>query len=200
MSGIQYPTPPPRSPWSSPVVIGAIVAGVLVLALAILLGFLLIPADESTPKAEDSSTTTSPPVSTLTVTAEPSTVTATTTTSTPTTTTSTSVGPLPDVPGTDQQGFVSGPRCNATEDQAIMVGQTDVSKVVVCEVGNQSGRYYYKGLANGLGVEIPDPTRSGNRFEALNRDTVYEMTPSSLTITTNGVVVSREPMLAYWTD
>ena len=178
--------------------IGAIVAGVLVLALAVLLGFLLIPSDDSTSGAEDSSTSAGPQVSTHTVTAEPSTVTATPS-PTPTTTTSTPVAPAPNVPGTDQQGFVSGPRCNAPQDSVVMVGQTNQSRIVICQSG-PSGPYYYKGLANGLGVEIPGPTRTGDQFVALNLDTTYEMTPSTLTIATNGVVVSREPMLYYWTN
>jgi hypothetical protein len=200
VSGNYPPTPSPKSPWSSPLVIGATVAGVLVLALAILLGFLLIPADDNNTVATSTTTTpatTSPPqisTKTETVTASPP---ATTTTTTPTTTPS---RPTPTVPGTDWQGFISGPRCNSSGDPAVMIGQTERSNVVVCQVGTQVGRYYYKGLANGQGTEIQFPTRSGNQFVAVNVDTTYEMNPAALTITTNGAVVSAEPMIYYWTN
>lgn len=81
-----------------------------------------------------------------------------------------------------------------------MVGQTDRSKVVVCQVGNQTGRYYYKGLADGLTAEIGFPTRSGDQFVAMKDGYTYRITPSSLTITTGGDVVSAEPMIYYWTN
>jgi hypothetical protein len=170
---------------------------VLVLALAILLGFLLIPADDDNTVAASTTTTpTTPPISTKT-----ETVTASTPpTTTPTTTSTTTSRPTPTVPGTDWQGFISGPRCNAAGDAAVMIGQTARSNVLVCQVGTQTGRYYYKGLANGQGTEIQFPTRSGNQFVAVNVDTTYEMTPTALTITTNGSVVAAEPMIYYWTS
>lgn len=198
MSGNFYPTPPPRSPWASPLVIGAVVAGVLVLALAVLLGFLFIPADKK-PSASDNSSTTPPPTTTQQVSTKTETVTATTP---PTTTPPTISTPraTPTVPGTDWQGFVSGPRCNAAGDPAVMIGQTARSNVVVCQVGTQVGRYYYKGLADGQSTELQFPTRSGDQFVAVNVDTTYEMTPAALTISTNGSVVAAEPMIYYWTN
>ncbi|PHV68826.1 hypothetical protein [Williamsia muralis] len=197
MSGNFYPTPPPRSPWASPLVIGAIVAGVLVLALAVLLGFLFIPADEES-SASGSSTTAPPPTTSQQVSTKTETVTATT----PPITTPTVSTPraTPTVPGTDWQGFVSGPRCNAAGDPAVMIGQTARSNVVVCQVGTQVGRYYYKGLADGQSTELQFPTRSGDQFVAVNVDTTYEMTPAALTISTNGSVVAAEPMIYYWTN
>ncbi|PZT97290.1 MAG: hypothetical protein DI630_21845 [Gordonia sp. (in: high G+C Gram-positive bacteria)] len=197
MSGNFYPTPPPRSPWASPLVIGAIVAGVLVLALAVLLGFLFIPADEES-SASGSSTTAPPPTTSQQVSTKTETVTATT----PPTTTPAISTPraTPTVPGTDWQGFVSGPRCNAAGDPAVMIGQTARSNVVVCQVGTQVGRYYYKGLADGQSTELQFPTRSGDQFVAVNVDTTYEMTPAALTISTNGSVVAAEPMIYYWTN
>ncbi|ORM25950.1 hypothetical protein [Williamsia sp. 1135] len=197
MSGTYPPTPPPRSPWSSPVVIGAIVAGAVVLAIAVLLGFLLIPSDED--NAAGTSTTATQPTSTVTLTPSTGVPTSPLTSKTTTTTTTPNL-PSPDVPGADGQGFVSGPRCNAAGDPAVMVGQTNRSKVVVCQVGNQTGRYYYKGLADGGAIEIQYPTRSGNRFTAVNIDTTYLVDGSSLTITRDGSVLAAEPMIYYWTN
>jgi hypothetical protein len=170
----------------------------LVLALAVLLGFLFIPADKKS-SASDSSTTAPPPTTTQQVSTKTETVTATTP---PTTTPPTISTPraTPTVPGTDWQGFVSGPRCNAAGDPAVMIGQTSRSNVVVCQVGTQVGRYYYKGLADGQSTELQFPTRSGDQFVAVNVDTTYEMTPAALTISTNGSVVAAEPMIYYWTN
>lgn len=201
MSGNYNPTPPPRSPWSSPAVIGAIVAGAVVLAIAVLLGFLLIPSDDD--DAASTSTTTPPTqqTSTRTITMTPSTgvptSTLTPTTPTPTTTPN---RPNPSVPGADGQGFISGPRCNAAGDPAVMIGQTNRSKVVVCQVGEQTGRYYYKGLADGGAIEIQYPTRSGDRFTAVNNSTTYLVDGSSLTISEGGAVLAAEPMIYYWTN
>lgn len=197
MSGNYQPTPPPKSPWSSPAVIGAIVAGALVLGLAVLLGFLLIPADDD--NKADPSTTTAPTQqpSTKTVTMTPSTGAPT---STPAQTTTTPNLPNPDVPGTDGQGFLNGPRCNGSGDPAVMIGQTSRSNVVVCQVGNQTGRYYYKGVADGNAVEIQFPTRSGNSFTAINNGVTYLVDSSSLTISEDGAVLAAEPMIYYWTN
>ncbi|PYE14681.1 hypothetical protein DFR67_112143 [Williamsia limnetica] len=198
-----YPPTPPKSPWASPVVIGAIVAGAVVLAIAVLLGFLLIPSDEDNATGSNTSTTATPTqqTSTKTITLTPSTG-APTSSLTPTATTpiTTPNLPNPNVPGADGQGFLSGPRCNAAGDPAVMIGQTDRSKVVVCQVGNQTGRYYYKGLADGGAIEIQYPTRSGNRFTAVNNSTTYLVDGSSLTISDGGAVLAAEPMIYYWTN
>lgn len=180
-------------------VIGAIVAGALVLAVAVLLGFLLIPSDDDGDTTAASSTTTTPTqqTSTRTITMTPSTE-VPRSTLTPTTTTSNR--PNPNVPGADSQGFLNGPRCNAAGDPAVMIGQTSRSNVVVCQVGDQTGRYYYKGLADGDAIEIQFPARSGNSFTAVNNGTTYIIDSSSLTISENGEVLAAEPMIYYWTN
>ncbi|GAA3961298.1 hypothetical protein [Gordonia caeni] len=108
-------------------------------------------------------------------------------------------GPV-SVAGADRQGFASGPRCNAAEDPAVFIGRTERSRVVVCQVGAQTGRYYYKGYANGNSIEVGYPTRSGSTFTATNKAVSYVVSPSSLTITENGAVLTREPMLQSWVD
>lgn len=108
-------------------------------------------------------------------------------------------GPV-SVAGADRQGFASGPRCNAAEDPAVFIGRTERSRVVVCQVGAQTGRYYYKGYANGNSIEVGYPTRSGSTFTATNKAVSYIVSPSSLTITENGAVLTREPMLQSWVD
>lgn len=104
------------------------------------------------------------------------------------------------VTGADRQGFASGPRCNAAGDDAVFVGRTERSRVVICQVGSQTGRYYYKGLAGGNSIEVGYPTRSGSQFTATNKGVSYIVSPSSLTITENGAVLTREPMLQAWVD
>lgn len=108
-------------------------------------------------------------------------------------------GPV-SVAGADRQGFTSGPRCNAAEDPAVFIGRTARSRVVVCQVGAQTGRYYYKGYADGNSIEVGYPTRSGSTFTATNKAVSYIASPTSLTITENGAVLTREPMLQSWVD
>ncbi|ETA08800.1 hypothetical protein V525_01495 [Gordonia alkanivorans CGMCC 6845] len=192
------PPPPPRSPWTSPAVLVAIGAGVLLVVAGVLAAFLLIPADEeSTDTAAASSTDSEPPTITSTVTQPPPPTPTTTTTSPPPTVPN---RPAPPVAGADWQGFVTGPRCNAADDPAVAIGQTSRSRVVICQVGNQTGRWYYKGQAPEGGIELQFPTRVGNTFEARNGAVRYLVSPSSLTIAEGGSVLANEPMLAYWSS
>ncbi|ATD70310.1 MULTISPECIES: hypothetical protein [Gordonia] len=189
------PPQPPRSPWTSPAVLVAIGAGVLLVVAGVLAAFLLIPSDEES--ADTTAATTTNP--------EPATITSTVTRSpTPPQTTVTTTpppapnGPTPTVTGADWQGFVTGPRCNAADDPAVAIGQTSRSRVVICQVGNQTGRWYYKGQAPEGGIELQFPTRVGNTFEARNGAVRYLVSPASLTIVEGGSVLTNEPMLAYW--
>ncbi|MDV6310258.1 hypothetical protein R4227_17605 [Gordonia amicalis] len=189
------PPQPPRSPWTSPAVLVAIGAGVLLVVAGVLAAFLLIPSDEESSDTT-AATTTNP---------EPATITSTVTRSpTPPQTTVTTTpppvpnGPTPTVTGADWQGFVTGPRCNAADDPAVAIGQTSRSRVVICQVGNQTGRWYYKGQAPEGGIELQFPTRVGNTFEARNGAVRYLVSPASLTIVEGGSVLTNEPMLAYW--
>lgn len=189
------PPQPPRSPWTSPAVLVAIGAGVLLVVAGVLAAFLLIPSDEESSDTT-AATTTNP---------EPATITSTVTRSPtpPRTTVTTTQSPVPNRPtptvtGADWQGFVTGPRCNAADDPAVAIGQTSRSRVVICQVGNQTGRWYYKGQAPEGGIELQFPTRVGNTFEARNGAVRYLVSPASLTIVEGGSVLTNEPMLAYW--
>ncbi|GAC56694.1 hypothetical protein GOHSU_12_00840 [Gordonia hirsuta DSM 44140 = NBRC 16056] len=106
----------------------------------------------------------------------------------------------PPVSGADARGFASGPRCNAPEDPLVFIGYTARSRVVICQVGSQVGRNYYKGLANGNAIEIGYPSRSGSTFTAVNGSVRYVVSPSSLVITENGRTLSTEPMIQAWVD
>lgn len=188
------PPEPPRSPWSSPAVLVAIGAGVLLVVAGVLAAFLLIPSDEESAAKSASSTTSEPATITSTVTRSP--------TPPPTTATTTLTPapnrPAPTVAGADWQGFATGPRCNAADDPAVAIGQTSRSRVVICQVGNQTGRWYYKGQAPEGGIELQFPTRIGNTFEARNGSVRYLVSPTSLTIVDGGSVLTNEPMLAFW--
>ncbi|AFR48358.1 hypothetical protein [Gordonia sp. KTR9] len=190
------PPGPPRSPWSSPAVLVAIGAGVLLVVVGVLAALLLIPTDDESAD-RDTADGGQPSASTFTSTVTRSAETTTTTT-TPTTTTPTPDRPTPTVAGADWQGFTTGPRCNAAGDPAVVVGQTSRSRVVICQVGTQTGRWYYKGLAPEGGIELQFPTRTGDTFEARNGAVRYLVSPTSLTIVEGGTVLTEEPMLAYW--
>lgn len=196
----QGPVPPgpPRSPWSSPAVLVAIGAGVLLVVVGVLAALLLIPADDESAD-RDSADGGQPSASTFTSTVtRPAETTTPTTATTTTTTPPPPVRPTPTVAGADWQGFTSGPRCNAADDPAVAVGQTARSRVVICQVGTQTGRLYYKGAAPEGGIELQFPTRTGNTFEARNGSVRYLVSPTSLTIVDGGAVLTEEPMLAYW--
>ncbi|GAB36589.1 hypothetical protein [Gordonia otitidis] len=211
-----YPPPPPqRSPWSSPAVLVAIATGVLLVVLGVLAALLLLPrldGSDSDSAAADSSAPASsagPPA--------PSTVVVTTTpggsagaqggngnsaprdTGADQTDAADTPHATPDIVGTDWQGFTAGPRCNASDDPAVVIAQTNRSQVVICQVGSQTGRWYYKGFADGSSVEVGYPTRSGNTYSATNGNVTYVVGPGQLEIEKNGETISTEPMSAYWT-
>ncbi|MGC5247724.1 hypothetical protein ACPXB3_12450 [Gordonia sp. DT219] len=210
-SGEGQPTPPPqgygppgyrppRSPWSSPLVIAAIAIGVIVVIGAALGAYWLTRGSGS----EDSSTTAGASASTQTVT---STITGSGTgsagpagTSPTTQPTPTTSRPTPTVSGTDWQGFLSGPRCNAADDPAIVIGRTSRSQIVICQVGAQTGRWYYKGAAPQGTIEVGYPQKVGNSYVAQNGSVTYTVSPTALVITDGGDPPTTEPMLEYWTS
>lgn len=197
-----YPAPGPeyqaphndRSPWSSPVVLVSIAAGVLLVIAGALAAFLLIPHHDVNPPAAET---------TATVTAggapSPAATTTTTPITTPDITTPVPVHPQPTIAGTDWQGFYDGPRCNAADDAAVAIGQTSRSQIVICQVGSQTGRTYYKGSADGNDVEISYPQQVGDTFHVTNRGVTYVISPQALTIVQGGATLADEPMVAYWT-
>lgn len=196
-----YPPPPERepSPWSSPIVMVAIAAGVLIVVAGILAALLLIPGagDDAQPAATSQTTQNTPTPTTETLTetvSEP----ATTTPETPTTPTPTVPRAQPNVANADWQGFLSEPRCNAADDPAIVIGESQRSKVVICQVGDNDGQWYYKGLADGNDIEIQFPTRSGDGYRASSGNTTYMLSPRGLSITSAGTRYPTEVWLAYW--
>ncbi|MYR06194.1 hypothetical protein GTV32_07645 [Gordonia sp. SID5947] len=182
------PTTPPkdRSPWAAPIVI--IGAGVLIVVAAALAALLLFDDDTAPPPSSASSTaSTSRTIVTSTVT-DIATSTATVTTG----------RTVPTVPGTDWQGFPDGPRCNGSDDPAVMIGETARSRIVICQVGAQTGRLYYKGSADSRSVEIDHPRRTGDTFRVTNDGVTYVISPDALVISHGHETVADEPMLAHW--
>lgn len=190
----------PRSSWSWPVILIAVLAGLLLVLAAVLAAILLTNRSATnahtaaaTSSATETSATTAPPTSTVisTVVQTPA--------QTPTVTRTQSARATPDVPGTDWQGFYDGPRCNSSDDPAVAIGQTPRSRVVICQVGDQTGRWYYKGAASGGTIEVGYPTRSGDTFTAVNGSVTYVLSPDNLEIIDNGQVAGDEPMSWFWT-
>lgn len=109
----------------------------------------------------------------------------------------------PPLADADAQGFTSYPdaRCNYS-NLAVALGRTAQSLVVICQTG--VGRLYYRGfgLQNGLALELDDPIRQGSGFVATNRvsGVEYSVFSDALTINTDSEVLSREPMLEYWSQ
>ena len=108
--------------------------------------------------------------------------------------------PIPPIAGANAHGFVGGPTCDDNADPLVFLGYTQRSQVIVCQVGRQTGRYYYKGKADGQFSHVDFPTRSGNTFTATNGNTSYIVSPQSLVITENGRVLTTEPMREAWVN
>lgn len=204
-----YPMPPQgpqRSPWASPAVIVAVVVGLLILAGGVVGAFVYANSHsdetEAAPSRSASTTVeTNASGGTVTVTAQPTqqpTVQEPTVTAAPPTTRSHS---SPSVSGADWQGFSgSGARCNA-DDAAVFIGYTSRSQVVVCQVGSQVGRNYYRGASSAGTIEVGYPTNSGGTFTATADDgTTYAVSTSSLVITESDGTPHVESMIQAWAD
>ncbi|OBC16092.1 hypothetical protein RND64_07605 [Gordonia sp. w5E2] len=213
-----YPQQPPqRSPWSSPAVIIAIATGILLVVGVVLAALILLPRLEGDDSNSAAASSSPAPTSGAPGNVGPATTTAgsggaqngtrppeiqnknpqnngTQDTDSPTTPHAT-----PDISGTDWQGFTAGPRCNAADDPAMVIAATNRSQIVICQVGSQAGRWYYKGYAEGNSVEVGYPTRSGDTYRATNGNVTYVVGPSQLDIEKNGETIATEPMNAYWT-
>lgn len=198
--GYGYPVAGPPAPNRTPQVLAAIAAVVALGAVAALVYLFTRPDDaasQATPSEAPNSvvTVTQAAPSTHVETVDPEPVTPKTVT-----TTVPHSGGSVTVSGADNQGFYGGPRCNAPEDPVVFVGRTSRSRVAICQVGNQVGRNYYKGLADGDAIEIGYPSRSGNSFTAVNGNVSYTVSPSALVITQNGSVIANETMIESWVD
>ncbi|MCF8570525.1 hypothetical protein L5G32_09620 [Gordonia sp. HY002] len=201
-----YPMPPhgpKRSPFASPAVLVAIVVGVLVLIGGVAGAFVYANSqsdetDTAAPASQSETNQDRPSQSTVTVTQPPSQAPTTPQqTAAPAPTTAHS---SPSVSGATWQGFVgSSAQCNA-DDAAVFIGYTDRSQVVICQVGSQEGRNYYKGAADGGSVEIGYPSRSGDVFTAVNGGTTYQVSTSSLLITEPDGTPHVETMIQAWVD
>jgi serine/threonine-protein kinase len=197
------PLPPPSRSGTSPVLAG-LIGGLVVLLLIGIGVWLYLAHNQNQPSTGDAggsggSTTTS-------VAAQyPPTTYGTTTpyTSTPADVVPTTLPPLSaHVTGADQQGYTDlmGPRCNSN-DPAVLIGRTDLSRLVVCMTG--AGAYYYRGarVSDGAGIELADPVPLGgySAFTAVNPadGTRYRITANRLIIVRGGQVLSDEPMREY---
>ena len=108
--------------------------------------------------------------------------------------------PVPPIMGANAHGFIDQPMCDDDADPLVFIGYTQRSNVIICQVGRQTGRYYYKGMADGNLSHVDFPTRSGNTFTATNGNTSYIVSPQSLVITENGRVLTTEPMREAWVN
>ncbi len=88
-------------------------------------------------------------------------------------------------PGTayDWQGWLDPRgRCHV-DDRAMLIAGSDSFRTVICETS--AGRFYYRGYGRSgtdEGIEIDDPTRTGDGWEVTNKGTTYELEDRSITI------------------
>lgn len=100
--------------------------------------------------------------------------------------------------GADYSGWVGNTqaRCNAG-DPAAMIGRTTQAAFSIC-TNPDNGRYYYRGSADGAGVEIDDPVVSGGSATVTNNGVVYSIDPSGMRIYEGGSLISSQPMVSFW--
>jgi len=131
--------------------------------------------------------------------AEQTTVTRTATAQTTAATTAAGGSAPLGVSGTDAHGFTDGgPTCDDSADPVIFIGRTYRSQVLICQVGAQEGRYYYKALADGASKHIDFPARSGQSITASSGAVRYIISPDRLLITENGSTIGDEPWRQSW--
>ena len=144
------------------------------------------PTAPSQPPVTETAYTTAPERETVTVTREA-----------PATRSSPTVGyPA----GADSSGWVDNrqARCNAG-DPAAMIGRTTQASFSIC-VNPDNGRYYYRGYADGAGVEIDDPAVSGGSAMVANNDVLYSIDSSGMRIYQGGELISSQPMVSFWAE
>ena len=117
---------------------------------------------------------------------------------TPTSPTPTPTATFP--PGADSSGWLDNrqSRCNA-DDPAVMIGRTLQSSFAVC-INPGNGRYYYRGSSGGAGVEIDDPTVSGESASVTNNGVRYAIDSSEMRIYQDGSLISAQSMVEFWTQ
>lgn len=97
----------------------------------------------------------------------------------------------------DDKGFVdSSARCQGTQ-QALAIGRTPGSLIVIC--GERAGQYEYLGvrLSDDAVLRTNAETDSARGFLAQRAGVVYAVSPAELKVTAGSTVIKREPMIDY---
>lgn len=106
-------------------------------------------------------------------------------------------GPSPARFVSDDKGFVdSSARCQGTQ-QALAIGRTPGSLIVIC--GERAGQYEYLGvrLSDDAVLRTNAETDSARGFLAQRAGVVYAVSPAELKVTAGSTVIKREPMIDY---
>ena len=199
-SGFDYPQERGRGV-SGGVLAAIALLAVLILALLGVLAYLLLRpggvGGEASPQAATSSSSPSPqpPVTETAWSTPPERETVTVTREAPRRQAPSAAG-IPS--GADGSGWTGdrAARCNAG-DPAAMIGRTTQAMFSIC-VNPDNGRYYYRGSSGGAGVEIDDPVVAGASATVANNDVVYSIDPGEMVIYQGGRVLSRQPMVDFW--
>ncbi|NNG40969.1 protein kinase [Flexivirga sp. ID2601S] len=131
---------------------------------------------------------------------------------TPSTEPTTPVKPIPVNANWDRQGFTDQPsaRCEGS-DQALAVGSTVYpsttdpavthrAKFSICDKAGDAAPAYYKGWDDSAGsVVINEVNRIGDGWLLTKNQSVYNITPQTLTVTTDSGSVFTERIVTYWT-
>ncbi|MFF2555579.1 protein kinase [Nocardia sp. NPDC058058] len=103
------------------------------------------------------------------------------------------------VSATDAQGFTAGPSCNAY-DPAYAIGRTAASRVLICRTSAGRYYYKGFRISDSAVQEIDDPVPDGSGgFTAVNTadNTRYHVSAAALSIDKDGTQLANEQMIEY---
>lgn len=107
------------------------------------------------------------------------------------------VAPANAAPASDSRGFVDSTARCADPNVAVAFGNTETSRVAICET--PSGAYEYRGVRvrDGARLILSASESSEGEFVADNQGIDYTVTSNSLTVSEGGDVIRRESWVSF---
>lgn len=101
--------------------------------------------------------------------------------------------------GADSSGWIDNrqSRCRSGDD-AVMIGRSSQASFSIC-TDSDTGRYYYRGSASGLGLEVADPTVKDGEATVVNGGVIYQIWEDRMAIYQSGELISDQEIVTLWT-
>lgn len=100
-------------------------------------------------------------------------------------------------PSTDAQGYIDSTARCASDDDTVVFGSTETSRVAIC--GLSGGKYEYRGVrvSDGAKLVVPATRSDDGAFVAENDGVEYLVTAKSLILSVGSRVLREEPMVDF---